>query len=83
VICTPTLDTPTRKPGGFPIPEPITRRGNVAVSSVNLATCWDAGRREVKEIPNLDKVLKVLESTDDHEINILQPFGKDIVTRAP
>jgi len=65
--------------------KPATWRGNVSVSSVNLATCWDAGRREVKEIPSLDRVLHVLESadSDSHEINILQPFGKDIVRARP
>ena len=53
--------------------------GDVSVAKVNLQTCWIEGRKGVKKIPQLKKVLQQLEDLNDPEINILQPFGKDII----
>ena len=61
---------------------PASWRGNVEVSNVNLQTCWMLGRREVDKIPRLAKVLADLEAENNPAVNMLQPFGKDIV-RAP
>ena len=58
---------------------PASWRGNVEVSKVNLQTCWMLGRREVDKIPCLGKVLADLEAEKNPEVNMLQPFGKDIV----
>lgn len=49
------------------------------MAKVNLQTCWIEGRKRVKKIPQLEKVLQQLEDLNDPEINILQPFGKDII----
>jgi hypothetical protein len=61
---------------------PASWRGNVEVSNVNLQTCWMLGRREVDKIPRLVKVLADLEAENNPAVNMLQPFGKDIV-RSP
>lgn len=59
--------------------KPASWRGDVNVSNVNLKTCWMLGRKKVKEIPRLDAVLRKIEALKDLRINILRPFGKDIV----
>jgi len=59
--------------------KPASWVGDVSVAKVNLQTCWIEGRNGVKKIPRLEKVLQQLEDLNDPEINILQPFGKDII----
>jgi len=59
--------------------KPASWVGDVSVAKVNLRTCWIEGRNGVKKIPRLEKVLQQLEDLNDPEINILQPFGKDII----
>ena len=59
--------------------KPSSWRGDVAVSSANLKTCWLAGRQEVKSLARLNTVLEKLEEEENPEVNMLQPFGKDIV----
>jgi len=58
---------------------PASWRGNVEVANVNLQTCWMLGRREVDKIPRLGKILAELEAENNPDLNMLQPFGKDIV----
>lgn len=62
--------------------KPSAWKGNVYVSEVNLQTCWMRGRQKVKEVPRLDEVLKKIEAANNPSINILQPFGLDIVRAA-
>ncbi|KDR66758.1 hypothetical protein GALMADRAFT_1359327 [Galerina marginata CBS 339.88] len=60
--------------------KPASWKGNVEVAKVNLKTCWLLGRQEIKtSVPRLDRVLQEIESKEDLNINILQPFGKHIV----
>ena len=62
--------------------KPASWRGNVEVSLANLQTCWKLGRQMVeREIPRLGQVLRELDSssTTESQINILCPFGKDLV----
>ena len=62
--------------------KPSAWKGNVYVSKVNLQTCWMRGRQNVKEVPRLDEVLKKIEAANNPSINMLQPFGIDIVHAA-
>ena len=62
--------------------KPSAWKGNVYVSEVNLQTCWMRGRQNVKEVPRLDEVLKKIEAASNPSINMLQPFGIDIVRAA-
>ena len=62
--------------------KPSAWKGNVYVSEVNLQTCWMRGRQNVKEVPRLDEVLKKIEAANNPSINMLQPFGIDIVRAA-
>ena len=59
--------------------KPASWVGDVSVAKVNLQTCWIEGINGVKKIPWLEKVLQQLEDLNNLEINILQPFGKDII----
>lgn len=63
---------------------PASWCGNMEVANVNLQTCWMLGRCEVDKIPRLRKILARLEAEKNTNLNMLQPFGKDIVrtTRA-
>jgi hypothetical protein len=61
---------------------PSSWTGNVAVKNVNLRTSWILGRKDIEvEFPALAPVLKELsdERAAGESIDILQPFGKDIV----
>jgi len=64
--------------------KPSAWKGNVYVAEVNLQTCWMRGRQKVKEIPRLDEVLKKIEAENHPNlfVNMLQPFGVDIVRMA-
>jgi len=62
--------------------KPSAWKGNVYVCEVNLQTCWMRGHLKVKEIPHLDEVLNKIEATNNPSVNILQPFGVDIVRSA-
>ena len=62
--------------------KPLAWKGNVYVSEVNLQTCWMRGCQKVKEVPHLDEVLKKIEAQNNPLINILQPFGMDIIHAA-
>ena len=62
--------------------KPSAWKGNVYVSEVNLQTCWMWGCLKVKEIPHLDEVLNKIEAANNPSVNILQPFGVDIVRSA-
>ena len=62
--------------------KPSAWKGNVYVSEVNLQTCWMRGCQKVKEVPCLDEILKKIEAANNPSINILQPFGIDIVHAA-
>lgn len=59
--------------------KPSAWKGNIYVSEVNLQTCWMQGHLKVKEILHLDEVLNRIEAANNPSINILQPFGVDIV----
>ncbi|KAF7336983.1 hypothetical protein MVEN_02134800 [Mycena venus] len=61
---------------------PSSWKGNVAVKNVNLHTTWIMGRKDIEgEFPELGSVLNSLSDkrTAGDDINILQPFGEDIV----
>ena len=58
---------------------PASWRGNVEVSNINLQMCWMLGRHKVDKIPQLGKILAELEAKNNPDVNMLQPFGKDIV----
>ncbi|KAJ7754917.1 hypothetical protein B0H14DRAFT_2540801 [Mycena olivaceomarginata] len=61
---------------------PPSWTGNVAVKNVNLRTLWILGRKDIEaEFPALAPVLKELsdERAAGESIDILQPFGTDIV----
>ncbi|KAJ7336224.1 hypothetical protein DFH08DRAFT_813457 [Mycena albidolilacea] len=61
---------------------PSSWTGDVAVKNINLRTAWIMGRKNIEgEFPALTSVLKELSDkcTSGEKIDILQPFGKDIV----
>ncbi|KAF4596881.1 hypothetical protein EYR40_007427 [Pleurotus pulmonarius] len=61
---------------------PASWRGNVNVNQVNLQTCWTLGRQSlVDDIPRLHEVLAAAQRQNDtdKEIDIMRPFGDDIV----
>ncbi|KAJ7813206.1 hypothetical protein B0H14DRAFT_3750876 [Mycena olivaceomarginata] len=61
---------------------PSSWTGDVAVKNVNLRTAWIMGRKDIEgEFPALASVLKELSDkrASGEKIDILQPFGKDIV----
>ncbi|KAJ8518445.1 hypothetical protein ONZ45_g4480 [Pleurotus djamor] len=59
---------------------PSSWKGDVDVRNVNLELCWEAGREGIKvECPRLYDVLGRLSTRDMTGIDILRPFGRDLV----
>ncbi|TFK58748.1 hypothetical protein BDN72DRAFT_950059 [Pluteus cervinus] len=57
---------------------PNSWRGDVCVANVSLQSCWQRGCETIKEeIPHLAPILD--EIATNPSVNILRPFGKDIV----
>ncbi|KAJ8518371.1 hypothetical protein ONZ45_g4578 [Pleurotus djamor] len=59
---------------------PNSWKGDVSVRNVNLGLCWEMGRNKIKvDCPRLHLILDRLLAKDITGIDILRPFGRDLV----